>query len=88
MFGNDLWATVANDIWPKDDGVWTCEDFASLRKAKKFSEAVEEMLQTGSDAGPGGKPDMMYRFALALDDPLQVPPQLRGVFAQVRKLAG
>ena len=86
LFGNDLWATVANDIWPKNHGAWTSGDFAQLRETKKFSEAVEEMLQTGSDAGPGGKPDMMYRFALALNDPLQVPQQLREVFAQVRKL--
>ncbi|MBD0737471.1 ATP-dependent nuclease [Streptomyces sp. CBMA29] len=87
LFGDDLWATVANEVWPKNHGVWTSEDFAQLRETKKFSEVVEEMLQTGSDVGPGGKPDMMYRFALALNDPLQVPQQLRDVFTQVRKLA-
>jgi putative ATP-dependent endonuclease of OLD family len=87
LFSNDLWATVANEVWPKNEEAWTPEDFAKLRNEKKFSAAVEEMLQTGSDAGPGGKPDMMYGFALALKDAQQVPQQLRQVFAQVRKLA-
>ncbi|MFI2436881.1 ATP-dependent nuclease [Streptomyces sp. NPDC018693] len=87
LFGDDLWASVANDAWPRNEGVWTPGDFAALRSEKKFSAAVEEMLQTGSDVGPGGKPDMMYRFALALKDAEQVPEQLRQAFAQVRKLA-
>jgi energy-coupling factor transporter ATP-binding protein EcfA2 len=87
LFGDDLWASVANDAWPRNEGVWTPADFAALRSEKKFSAAVEEMLQTGSDVGPGGKPDMMYRFALALKDAEQVPEQLRQAFAQVRKLA-
>lgn len=87
LFSDDLWATVANEVWPKNDGTWLSSDFAELRKTKKFSAAVEEMLQTGSDAGPGGKPDMMYRFSMALTDAQQVPEQLRQVFSQVRKLA-
>ncbi|WP_327324576.1 AAA family ATPase [Streptomyces sp. NBC_01210] len=87
LFGDDLWVTVANDVWPRNEGIWTSADFAVLRSEKKFSAAVEEMLQMGSDSGPGGKPDMMYRFALALKDAQQVPEQLRKVFAQIRKLA-
>ncbi|MER6369466.1 AAA family ATPase [Streptomyces mirabilis] len=87
LFSDDLWASVANEVWPKNEGLWTSANFADLRSERKFSAAVEEMLQTGSDVGPGGKPDMMYRFALALKDPQQVPEQLRKVFAQVRKLA-
>ncbi|QYA95790.1 hypothetical protein KZO11_20110 [Streptomyces anulatus] len=87
LFPDDLWVAIANEVWPKNEEEWTAADFAELRSAKKFSEAVEEMLQTGSDNGPGGKPDMMYRFALALKDRQQVPDQLRKVFADVRKLA-
>ncbi|MGY4963138.1 hypothetical protein [Streptomyces sp. 900105245] len=87
LFDDDLWATVANEVWPRNDGSWTPADFTELRSEKKFSAAVEEMLQSGSDVGPGGKPDMMYRFSLALTDAQQVPEQLRQVFAQVRKLA-
>ncbi|CCK28312.1 hypothetical protein BN159_3933 [Streptomyces davaonensis JCM 4913] len=87
LFSDDLWATVANEVWPRNEGLWAPEDFAKLRTEKKFSAAVEEMLQTGSDTGPGGKPDMMYGFSLALKDAQQVPEQLREVFTQVRKLA-
>ncbi|MFD8370130.1 ATP-dependent endonuclease [Streptomyces sp. NPDC059688] len=87
LFDDDLWATVANEVWPRNDGSWTPADFTELRSEKKFSAAVEEMLQSGSDVGPGGKPDMMYRFSLALTEAQQVPEQLRQVFAQVRKLA-
>jgi energy-coupling factor transporter ATP-binding protein EcfA2 len=87
LFDDDLWAAVANEVWPRNTGSWAPEDFARLRNEKKFSAAVEEMLQTGSDVGPGGKPDMMYRFALALKDAEQVPGQLRQMFAEVRKLA-
>lgn len=54
LFSNDLWATVANEVWPKNEEAWTPEDFAKLRNEKKFSAAVEEMLQTGSDTAREG----------------------------------
>ncbi|MEU6320705.1 AAA family ATPase [Streptomyces sp. NPDC047009] len=87
IFDDAVWARVANNIWAKPEGTWQASDFTDLRGQGKFSEAVKEMLQTGSPDGPGGKPEMMYELAMALDDPSDVPEQLRTVFAQLRKLA-
>ncbi|MFE0631574.1 ATP-dependent endonuclease [Streptomyces sp. NPDC058864] len=87
IFDDDVWARVANKIWAKAEGTWAASDFADLRGQGKFSGSVQEMLQAHSPDGPGGKPEMMYELAMALDDPADVPEQLRTVFAQLRKLA-
>jgi predicted ATP-dependent endonuclease of OLD family len=87
IFTNAVWVRVANKIWAKTEGTWDAADFAGLRGQGKFSEAVKEMLQTHSLDGPGGKPEMMYELAMALDDPDDVPLQLRTVFAELRTLA-
>lgn len=87
LFRDDVWARVANKVWAKTDGAWQPADFAALRGQGKFSGAVQEMLQADSESGPGGKPEMMYELAMALDNPDDVPEQLRDVFEQLRKLA-
>ncbi|WP_449344094.1 ATP-dependent nuclease [Streptomyces malaysiensis] len=87
LFRDDVWARVANKIWPKADGTWQPADFGALRGQGKFSGAVQEMLQADSESGPGGKPEMMYELAMTLDDPDDVPEQLRQVFEQLRELA-
>jgi energy-coupling factor transporter ATP-binding protein EcfA2 len=87
LFHDDVWARVANKIWAKTDAAWQPADFAALRGQGKFSGAVQEMLQKDSASGPGGKPEMMYELAMALDDPDDVPQQLRDVFKRLRELA-
>ncbi|MEU6122439.1 hypothetical protein [Streptomyces sp. NPDC047123] len=87
LFRDDVWACVANKIWAKTDGIWEPADFAALRGQGKFSGAVQEMLQAQSASGPGGKPEMMYELAMALDDKNDVPEQLRDVFKRLRELA-
>ncbi len=87
LFRDDVWACVANKIWAKTDGIWEPADFAALRGQGKFSGAVQEMLQAESTSGPGGKPEMMYELAMALDDKNDVPEQLRDVFKRLRELA-
>ncbi|MYW54251.1 DUF2813 domain-containing protein [Streptomyces sp. SID8376] len=87
LFKDDVWARVANKIWAKADAPWQPADFAALRGQGKFSGAVQEKLQELSESGPGGKPEMMYELAMALDDPEDVPEQLRGVFGRLRELA-
>ncbi|MFE1781030.1 ATP-dependent endonuclease [Streptomyces sp. NPDC059506] len=87
LFHDDVWARVANKIWARTDGIWQPDDFGALRGQGKFSEAVQEMLQMGSESGPGGKPEMMYELAMTLDDPDDVPEQLREVFKRLRELA-
>ncbi|MEV6328493.1 AAA family ATPase [Streptomyces sp. NPDC051909] len=87
LFKDGVWARVANKIWPKDDASWQPADFAALRGQGKFSAKVQQMLQAGSASGPGGKPQMMSDLAMALDDPQDVPEQLRNVFKELRKAA-
>ncbi|GGV69830.1 hypothetical protein GCM10010277_80240 [Streptomyces longisporoflavus] len=87
LFRDDVWAQVANKIWAKDDGAWQPADFAALRGQGKFSGAVQEMLQEKSASGPGGKPEMMYELAMALEDANDVPEQLRSVFKRLGELA-
>ncbi|WP_398997595.1 TOPRIM nucleotidyl transferase/hydrolase domain-containing protein [Streptomyces sp. CBMA152] len=86
LFPDDLWAAVANDVWPKQ-APWTAADFTAHRPGKKFSKEVLNMLREKSPAGPSGKPDMMYELVSALTSPDQVPAQLREIFGQLRKLA-
>lgn len=87
IFDDDLWVKVANEIWSRD-APWTPEDFNQHRTGEKFSGDVLEMLKTGSEHGPGGKPQMMYELAAALTEPEQVPSQLRKAFSDLRALAG
>ncbi|MET8021164.1 hypothetical protein, partial [Streptomyces decoyicus] len=58
----------------------------ALWRTGKFSARVQELLQESSPDGPGGKPEMMYELAMALDDPSDVPEQLRMVFRELRRL--
>lgn len=87
LFKDDVWARVANKIWPKGDATWQPADFSALRGQGKFSADVQQMLQAGSASGPGGKPQMMSELAMALDDPQDVPEQLRNLFIELRKVA-
>ncbi|MFI7142511.1 ATP-dependent nuclease [Streptomyces massasporeus] len=87
LFHDDVWARVANKIWAKTDAAWQPGDFAALRGQGKFSGAVQEMLQADSASGPGGKPEMMYELAMALDNRDDVPKQLRDIFKRLRELA-
>ncbi|MBN6050731.1 hypothetical protein JYK22_02200, partial [Nonomuraea sp. RK-328] len=87
LFGDDVWATVANTVWPKETP-WLDTDFGALRGSGKFSKLVHELVQTQSLHGPSGKPEMMYQLASALKDPGQVPVQLQEAFAELRQLAG
>jgi hypothetical protein len=86
VFPDELWARVANACWPRLEGEWSPQDFADHR-AGKFSSAVEEMLKTGSERGPHGKPDMMHTLALSLRDRDGVPEELRTIFRRLRELA-
>ncbi|WP_067479642.1 ATP-dependent nuclease [Actinomadura hibisca] len=87
LFPDSQWAAVANQIWPKT-ALWTPQEFAVLRGQGKFSSKVLEMLKSQSEDGPGGKPEMMYRLAVTLKGPEDVPAQFREVFAELRKMAG
>ncbi|MEU7640780.1 AAA family ATPase [Streptomyces sp. NPDC039016] len=86
IFTDSLWAKIANKVWRRPGTAWSPEDFAALREAGKFSARVQELLQQSSPEGPGGKPEMMYELAMALDDPDDVPEQLRMVFRELRRL--
>lgn len=85
IFPDELWARVANERWQRGTP-WTSDDFAEHR-ASKFSSKVQQMLQEGSEAGPGGKTAMMHGLALSLRSPDDVPDQLRKVFKEIRELA-
>ncbi|GHH81595.1 hypothetical protein GCM10018781_64580 [Kitasatospora indigofera] len=89
IFKDEVWARVANRIWPRSDPdqAWADGDFAALRGQGKFSSDVQQMLQAGSPDGPGGKPEMMYELSMALTDPADVPEQLRTIFSELRTLA-
>jgi hypothetical protein len=84
LFPDELWARVANERWARDKP-WTAEDFQAARGGK-FSSIVQEMLQSGSRTGPGGKPEMMVGLALSLRSPEEVPSQLRDQFREMREL--
>lgn len=56
LFPDTLWARVANERWPRQGGRWEAQHFTEKRTAK-FSSDVLDMLKTGSECGPQGKPD-------------------------------
>ncbi|WP_189033913.1 AAA family ATPase [Nocardia rhizosphaerihabitans] len=87
LFDDETWARTANEAWPRD-GVWTPEHFADHRGRKKFSADVEQMLKEFSSHHPSGKPEMLWEVAVRLDRPEDVPSELRGIFADLRVLAG
>ncbi|BAD56235.1 ATP-dependent nuclease [Nocardia farcinica] len=86
LFDDVTWARTANEAWPRDGG-WTPEDFAVLRKEKKFSAAVERLLKENSDQPPSGKPAMLLEVVVRLKHRDEIPRELRDVFADLRKLA-
>ncbi|MFE3317507.1 TOPRIM nucleotidyl transferase/hydrolase domain-containing protein [Nocardia sp. NPDC059195] len=87
LFDDETWARTANGAWPREVG-WTSEHFADHRGSKKFSAGVERMLKEFSDQYPSGKPAMLCEVAVRLNRPEDVPSELRGIFADLRALAG
>ncbi|GAB3435628.1 ATP-dependent nuclease [Actinophytocola sediminis] len=87
LFDDETWARTANEAWPRD-GDWTPEHFADHRGQKKFSVGVERMLQRHSEHHPSGKPAMLWELVVRLDQPKDVPSELRDIFAELRLLAG
>jgi energy-coupling factor transporter ATP-binding protein EcfA2 len=85
LFPDELWARVADERWPRGTS-WSPEDFG-IHRGRKFSGAVQQMLQTGSETGPTGKPAMMVGLALSLRGPDEVPRQLREAFDELEELA-
>lgn len=86
LFPNEIWARTANERWPRETP-WTEDDFEEHR-GRKFSGQVQQMLQTQSSRGPGGKPAMMVGLALSLRTPDEVPRQLREIFQELADSAG
>lgn len=88
LFSDEQWAATANEEWPRnDDREWSPEDFASLR-ADKFSKELLEMVRVNSDHGPSAKQECMVTLAGRLDDPDEIPDQLRDVFEHLMEQAG
>lgn len=87
IFSNDQWCTVANAVWPRNDGrPWVPDDVKPLR-AGKFSSSLLTLFKEASDHGPGSKATMMYELARSLKTPADVPTELREAFLQLEKLA-
>jgi hypothetical protein len=88
LFDDDIWARTANEVWPRQSGEWSPGDFAALRGQGKFSSLAERMLQEDGEASPAGKGSMVTEIAMRLEEPDQVPGELRDVFSKLRTLAG
>ena len=87
LFSDEVWARVANFNWQRDgegeeSDRWEASDFEGCRGGK-FSEVVLQMIQRGSTAAPGGKPEMLTTLALSLSDPEDVPDQLVSRFGEL-----
>ncbi|MCP2242712.1 ATP-dependent nuclease [Lentzea aerocolonigenes] len=87
LFDDDIWARTANVAWPRPGGDWTAADFTAQRGEGKFSDKVARMLREQSENFPRGKPAMVLEVTMRLEEPDQVPRELRDTFARLRKLA-
>lgn len=80
LFDDAVWARVANEKWPKQDGsLWNETDVASLR-AGKFSSSLLELMKVGSEQGPKNKQELVTTLALNLADSSEVPSSLTAAF--------
>jgi hypothetical protein len=86
-FSDEVWAKVANKIWPKKEGPWSESAFRELRTSGKFSEKVHSLLREGSESGPSGKASMMAELAAYLTDRTDIPDTLLSLFSRLRALA-
>lgn len=91
VFSDEQWAAAANQRWPRDGEnepttTWEPSDFKQHRSGK-FSSQILEMLQTGSTAGPSGKPDALLGLALTLRGPSDVPRALVAKFEEMVRRA-
>jgi energy-coupling factor transporter ATP-binding protein EcfA2 len=86
LFDDQVWARVANAVWPLPDGrSWNPREF-SVHRDGKFSSQVLEMLRTESQVGPGSKEDVMTQLALKLSK-AEMPSDLTERFAELQALA-
>jgi putative ATP-dependent endonuclease of the OLD family len=84
VFGNDLWASVANARWPRNDGrAWNEQDIQTMREQPKFSKELETNFRASSDVSLSGKPAMVRALSLHLTDAEQIPQQLRDLFQEL-----
>ena len=89
IFSDEQWAEAANRFWPRVDAetrIWCATDFKDHRDGK-FSKYVLEMIRTDATTAPTGKPDMLVALALSLENPEDVPRDLREKFEILISLA-
>lgn len=85
VFPDQLWADVANALWPRaDEAAWVgAVHFAPLREGKKFSKELLSLLESSSESAPRGKPEMVSKLALHLSRTDQIPEPLLARFADL-----
>lgn len=81
-FSDTLWARVGNTGWPRKDGRdWRPDDFAALRSQdKKFSDGLRESFRAT-------KPEIAYKLAKCVADPVEIPTQITRCFKHALALA-
>ena len=81
-FSDALWARVGNARWPREDERrWQPDDFAALRSQdKKFSDGLCALFRAS-------KPEIAYELAKCVDNPLEIPAQIRRCFEHALRLA-
>jgi hypothetical protein len=82
LFSDEQWSSTANAKWPRVDGAeWIPDNFAELRVAgSKFSQGVEEMVRSQSEAAPSGKPGYLAALAQHLSSVNDLPADLVQLF--------
>ncbi|MEO6086076.1 MAG: TOPRIM nucleotidyl transferase/hydrolase domain-containing protein, partial [Umezawaea sp.] len=81
LFDEVTWANTANAAWPRIDRPWSPQDFAPL------PGAVGALLREHSQDPPANRAEMIMDLVLRLERPVDVPRELRDVFAALRTCA-
>lgn len=88
MFDDAVWASTANNHWPRDDACdWEAAHFAAYRDGKKFSQRVHDMLMACCEDAPRTKVDLVGTIVADAKGEEDLPPSLVGHMQKVFRLA-
>ena len=89
LFSDEMWASVANKEWPRDNGTpWLADDFSGLRHTEKsFGSQLEALVRPESSRAPNGKPGYLLAISENVETRDQVPDQLCDIFHDLLQVA-
>ena len=88
IFAPNIYARVYNRKWPKDEGGWLEDDFASFNPDKKYSNELKRIMyqNCGENGDKWSKPELGYALGRECSEN-EIPQEIKDLFTLARDVA-